>query len=59
MTGMIEYLALARSPIVTVLGVVGVVCLSPDAMGGYRGGGPNPLLLANLPGWMLSNSVTV
>jgi hypothetical protein len=33
---------------------VGVACLSDDAHAGGREGGPNPMLTAHLPGWLLA-----
>jgi hypothetical protein len=39
-------------------GAVGVVCVSEDSHARGREGGPNPLLAANLPGWLLEEAAT-
>jgi hypothetical protein len=48
---------MSGSPIVLPDGsAVGVACLSEDAHAGGREGGPNPMLAAHLPGWLLAEA---
>jgi hypothetical protein len=48
---------MSGSPIVLPDGsAVGVVCLSEDSHAAGREGGPNPMLTAHLPGWLLAEA---
>jgi hypothetical protein len=50
---------MSGSPIVLPGGeAVGVVCLSEDSHAAGREGGPNPMLSAHLPGWLLDELST-
>jgi hypothetical protein len=44
---------MSGSPVATLDGAIGVVCISGGLEGSHEGG-PNPLLSAALPGWLLS-----
>ncbi len=45
---------MSGSPIITDNGsAIGIVCISSSAGMGHNGGGPNPRLTHNLPGWLL------
>jgi hypothetical protein len=47
---------MSGSPVLLAEGAaIGVVCTSESALSGDREGGPNPELLAALPGWLLRN----
>jgi hypothetical protein len=45
---------MSGSPIITTDGVIGLVTMSSGTDGARFGGGPNPLVSAALPGWLLT-----
>jgi hypothetical protein len=51
---------MSGSPIISpARQVVGVVCISSHVGGRSRGGGPNPLLAAQLPGWLVDGLLKI
>ena len=50
---------MSGSPIILPDGAaIGVVCTSEENQSGGRDGGPNPMLAANFPGWLLEEAST-